>query len=219
MKSKGYTYDGFGYCTALGALIKVGKVEEAAMVKEEMIKNGIELDLVSYNTLMNLSCKQGKVEDGHNLIGRIEKSGLECDKYTHTIMVDGLCKAGDIEAALRHLKVMKRMGFDSTSAATNSVIDRLAKDGNYELAIKMFKSMEVRDAFTCSSLVYNLTMARRFDYASEVLLSCLKEGLKILPAAKQALLHGLQDAGFRADARILGEEIRSLDASARNSIP
>ncbi|CAN1337253.1 Putative pentatricopeptide repeat-containing protein At4g17915 [Linum perenne] len=208
MKSKGYTYDGFGYCTALSALLKVGKVEEAATFKEEMINNGIELDLVSYNTLMNLSCKEGKVEDAYSLIDEIEKKGFGCDKYTHTIIVDGLCKAGDIEGAQRHLRIMNMMGFDSTLAATNSVIDKLTKVGNYDHAMKMFESMEVRDSFTYSSLVYNLSKARRFRCASELLLSCARKGMKILPAAKRAVLDGLQSAGFQADARRLREKIR-----------
>ncbi|CAN1191293.1 Pentatricopeptide repeat-containing protein At5g46680 [Linum perenne] len=181
MKSKGY-YDRFAYCTAVSALLKVRRVEEAATIMAELINYGIELDLASYNTLMNLLWKEGKVENAYNLIDEMEKKGLKGDKYTHTILVDGLCKKGDIEEALRGLRIMKNMwGFDSI-AATNSVIDRLVKVGNHELAMKMFQSMEGRDSFTYSSLVYQLSKDRGFRYALKHLLFCVEKGIKLLPA-------------------------------------
>ncbi|CAN1355636.1 Pentatricopeptide repeat-containing protein At5g46680 [Linum perenne] len=210
MKSKGFTDDGYGYCTVMGALLKVGKVEDAARIEEEMVNDGIEYDLVSYNTVMNLLYKQGKVDDAYSLMDEIKMKGFEGDKYTYTIIVDGECKAGNIEGAQRCLTIMNKMGFDSTLAATNSVIDRLARVGNHELALEMFESMEVRDSYTYSSLIYHLSKARKFQCACALLFSCVREEMKILSAAKQAFFNGLQNAGFQAEARILRRKIQFL---------
>lgn len=210
MKSEGHMYDGFAYCTAISALVKMGKIKEANDCMEQMIGNGIVLDLVSYNTLINLYCKEGKLEAAFKLLDEIEKGGLECDRYTHTIIIDGLCKAGNIEGAQQHLSYMNTMGFDSNLVALNCMIDGLCKAGQIDCAMKLFESMEIKDSFTYTSLVHNLCRARRFRSASKLLLSCLKNGMKILKSTQRAVLDGLRNSGYTSEARKLKSKIWSI---------
>ncbi|MBA0697203.1 hypothetical protein Goari_003695, partial [Gossypium aridum] len=153
-------------------------------------------------------CKTGELEEAYKLLDEIEKKGLECDKYTHTIMIDGLCKAGKVEVAAQHLKYMNMMGFDSNLVAYNCLVDGLCKVGQINDAIKVYKSMEVRDSFTYSSLVYNLCRDRRYHSAAKLLLSCLRSGMKILKSAQRAVLLGLRYSGFPREAKRLKSKIR-----------
>ncbi|KAB2049403.1 hypothetical protein ES319_A13G174000v1 [Gossypium barbadense] len=208
MKSKRYTFVGFAYCTVIGALIKIGKAKQVTEFMVDMTEIGIELDIVSYNTLINFYCKTGESEKAYKLLDEIEKKGLECDKYTHTIMIDGLCRAGNIKGAAQHLKYMNMMGFDSNLVAYNCLVDGLCKVVQIDDKIKVYKSMEVRDSFTYSFLVYSLCRDKRYHFVAKLLLSCLRSGMKILKSAQRAVLLGLRYSGFPGEAKRLKSKIR-----------
>ncbi|RYR73532.1 hypothetical protein Ahy_A02g007912 isoform B [Arachis hypogaea] len=142
MRSKGYTFDGYAYCTVIAALIKIGRIEEADEIVRLMQHSGIQPDLVSYNTLINLYCRQGRLDDAMKLLGEIEKEGLECDQYTHTIIINGLCKAGNFLGAKQHLIYMNSLGFGYNLVAHNCILHGLGKAGHIDHAMKWFESME-----------------------------------------------------------------------------
>ncbi|KAK4381090.1 Pentatricopeptide repeat-containing protein [Sesamum angolense] len=172
-----------------------------------MIKIGYELDMASYNTLINWHCKEGKLENAYSLLNLAEERGLDCDKYTHTILIDGLCKAGNIDAAQRHLNHMKMLGFNCV-VAFNCFIDGLCKVGHLDYALKIFHSMDVKDSFTYSSLVHNLCKARRYRLAAELLLSCIKAGMKVLKSDQNAVIKGLTFTGSKRDVEKFKLKIR-----------
>ncbi|KAL5783194.1 hypothetical protein ACOSP7_008223 [Xanthoceras sorbifolium] len=153
--------------SVIAALVKEGRTKEATDYMEQMMRSGIQLDIVSYNTLINLYCREGNLEAVSKLLCDMEKRGLECDKYTHTIMINGLCRSGDIKRATEHLYSMNMEGFDSKLVAYNCVVDGLGKAGQIDHAMEMFKSMERKDTFTYSSVVHNLCKARSSGFPSE----------------------------------------------------
>ncbi|KAL5763075.1 hypothetical protein ACOSP7_019339 [Xanthoceras sorbifolium] len=209
MEREGYTFDGYAYCTVIAALVKEGRTKEATDYMERMMRSGIQLDIVSYNTLINLYCREGNLEVVSELLCDMEKWGLECDKYNHTIMINGLCRSGDIKRAREHLYSMNMKGFDSKFVAYNCVVDGLGKADQIDHAMEMFKSMERKDTFTYSSVIHNLCKARRYSCASKLLLSCLRNGLKLLDSAQQAVINGLFSSGFPCEAKRLCSIIRT----------
>ncbi|MED6123463.1 hypothetical protein PIB30_049353 [Stylosanthes scabra] len=208
MRSKGYTFDGFAYCTVIAALIKIGRIEEADEIIRLMQHSGIQPDLVSYNTLMNLYCRQGRLDDAMKLLSDIEKEGLECDKYTHTIIIDGLCKAGNFSGAKQHLNYMNALGFGYNLVALNCILDGLGKAGQIDHAMKFFESMEVKDSFTYTIQVQNLCRARRFLCASKIMVLCINSGFRILRATQRAVINGLCSIGYTNEARKLKLKLR-----------
>ncbi|XP_060672675.1 putative pentatricopeptide repeat-containing protein At4g17915 isoform X3 [Ziziphus jujuba] len=207
IRSKGFTFDGFAYCTVMSALIKTGRIKEANACAEQMMNNGIELDLVSYNTLMYLYCKECNFGAAFKLLDEIQKGGLECDQYTHTILISGLCKAGHIVEAQQHFNKMNSLGF-SNLAALNCLIDGLCKHGRIDQAMELFEAMEIKDSITYTSLVHNLCKARRFLCASKLMLTCFRGGMRVLRCTQRAVLDGLRNSGFRNEARKLQSKIQ-----------
>nr|XP_048328754.1 putative pentatricopeptide repeat-containing protein At4g17915 isoform X3 [Ziziphus jujuba var. spinosa] len=207
IRSNGFTFDGFAYCTVMSALIKTGRIKEANACAEQMMNNGIELDLVSYNTLMYLYCKECNFGAAFKLLDEIQKGGLECDQYTHTILISGLCKAGHIVEAQQHFNKMNSLGF-SNLAALNCLIDGLCKHGRIDQAMELFEAMEIKDSITYTSLVHNLCKARRFLCASKLMLTCFRGGMRVLRCTQRAVLDGLRNSGFRNEARKLQSKIQ-----------
>jgi pentatricopeptide repeat protein len=209
MRSKGYTFDGFAYCTVVAALVKTGRIEEADEISEKMMSNGLVPDLASYNTIINLLCKQKRFDEVLKLVDEIERQGLKCDQYTHTIIIHGFCKAANFVDAKKHLDYMNTLGFGFNLVAFNCYLDCLGKAGHIDQAVKVFDTMEVKDSFTCTILVHNLCRAKKFIFASKLLVLYIKSGFQILRATQRAVIDGLCTAGYNNEARKVKSKIWS----------
>lgn len=210
MKVKGLTFDGFAYCTVIAALVKMGNLEEAKYMEEELIQSGIGLDTVSGNTLLNL---HHKLDDADKLCVELDKSGLQPDVYTHTISINALCKVGDVETAEKHL--FDHMDRDAI-VACNCIINGWCKEGNIGRAMRIYDYMGTKDDFTYATLVHNLCKERRYPLASRLLLLWLnssnkvlklKSNKKILKSAQRAVLSGLRHSGKNRDVKMLRKKI------------
>ncbi|XP_052113772.1 putative pentatricopeptide repeat-containing protein At4g17915 [Arachis duranensis] len=191
MRSKGYTFDGYAYCTVIAALIKIGRIEEA-------------------DEIVRLMQHSGRLDDAMKLLGEIEKEGLECDQYTHTIIINGLCKAGNFLGAKQHLIYMNSLGFGYNLVAHNCILHGLGKAGHIDHAMKWFESMEVKDSFTYTIIVHNLCRARRFLCASKIMVLCLNSGFRILRATQRAVIDGLCSIGYTNEVRKLKLKLRVI---------
>ncbi|KAF9621857.1 hypothetical protein IFM89_028445 [Coptis chinensis] len=195
MKSKGYNFDSFGYCTVISVLAKLGLTREANYCIGEMVRNGIGLDLVAYNTLFNVYCREGKLENAFGLANELQKCGMESDQYTHTILVDGMCRSGDMDGAERHLKLMEMKGFKSNFVASNCLLNGLCQ------AMKVFGRMEYKDDFTYSC------KAKQFFAAARLIKTSLIEDVKVLKSAQKATVFGLRSTGYKREASQLQSAI------------
>jgi pentatricopeptide repeat protein len=65
MIDKGYTFDGFAYCTVVSALVKTCRIEEASHYMEGMV--------TSYNAPINLNCKGSKLEVACEILDEMDK--------------------------------------------------------------------------------------------------------------------------------------------------
>ncbi|CAJ2636996.1 unnamed protein product [Trifolium pratense] len=206
MRSKGYTFDGFAYSIVVAALVKTGRIEEAGEIAEKMMSNGLVPDLASYNTMINLLCRKERVDEALKLVNEIDRQGL-CDQYTHTIIIHSLCKDGNFVDAKKHLDYMNTLGFGFNLVAFNCYLDCLGKAGLIDQALKVFDTMEVKDSFTCTILVHNLCRAKKFIFASKLLVFYIKSGFQILMATQRAVIDGLSTASYNNEARKVKSKI------------
>lgn len=70
---RGYTFDGFAYCTVVGALVKTCRIEEASHYMERMVNTGIGIEMTSYNAPINLNCKGSKLEVACEILDEMDK--------------------------------------------------------------------------------------------------------------------------------------------------
>jgi pentatricopeptide repeat protein len=111
--------------------------------------------------------------------------------------------------AKKHLDYMNTLGFGFNLVAFNCYLDCLGKAGHIDQAVKVFDTMEVKDSFTCTILVHNLCRAKKFIFASKLLVLYIKSGFQILRATQRAVIDGLISAGFNNEARKVKSKIWS----------
>ncbi|KAJ6967662.1 hypothetical protein NC653_035782 [Populus alba x Populus x berolinensis] len=71
--ARGYTFDGFAYCTVVGALVKTCRIEEPSHYMERMVNTGIGIEMTSYNAPINLNCKGSKLEVACEILDEMDK--------------------------------------------------------------------------------------------------------------------------------------------------
>uniref|UniRef100_A0A0A9G314 Ppr10 n=1 Tax=Arundo donax TaxID=35708 RepID=A0A0A9G314_ARUDO len=75
------------YNTLTNQLGKVGKVEEASRLFEQIIRSGMKPDVVTFNTLININAKAGRLKEADKYLRRRIAEGIAPNHATEAIMI------------------------------------------------------------------------------------------------------------------------------------
>ena len=90
-----------------------GKLEHSFKFFDEMVKNGIDVTLVTCNALINGHCKMGRVID-ENMVSQITSGGYNPDVITYNFLISGYSKIGNVKKCLSLYENMKNLGIKPT---------------------------------------------------------------------------------------------------------
>eukprot|EP01018_Ginkgo_biloba_P014209 Gb_19758 [translate_table: standard] len=96
------------YTVLLNGWCKVGKLEEARVVLDEMMELGFEPDIVAHNTLLNGYAKAGKIQEAFDFLNEMKSKGCPPNTTSYTNLLQALCSAERIAEALRLFTDMKK---------------------------------------------------------------------------------------------------------------
>ncbi|KAL0418460.1 UNVERIFIED_CONTAM: Pentatricopeptide repeat-containing protein [Sesamum radiatum] len=78
----------------LGGLGKIGWVDLAREVYEEMVRSRMDLNSYTLNIMVNVFCKDGKMEKAKEHLMEMEKRGIFADIVTYNTMINAYCRGG-----------------------------------------------------------------------------------------------------------------------------
>ncbi|KAK6946628.1 Pentatricopeptide repeat [Dillenia turbinata] len=79
--------------------LKVGDLESASRILDEMVESGCKSDVVSYNIILNVFCREGKVKEATELFEDMPRRGCVPDVVSYRILFDGLSNHMQFEEA------------------------------------------------------------------------------------------------------------------------
>ncbi|GMY27099.1 hypothetical protein FCV25MIE_22341, partial [Fagus crenata] len=74
-----------------------------------MVKNGIDVTLVTCNALINGHCKMGRVIEDENMVSQITSGGYNPDVITYNFLISGYSKIGNVKKCLSLYENMKNL--------------------------------------------------------------------------------------------------------------
>ncbi|KAL3568848.1 hypothetical protein D5086_028738 [Populus alba] len=116
--ARGYTFDGFAYCTVVGALVKTCRIEEPSHYMERMVNTGIGIEMTSYNAPINLNCKGSKLEVACEILDEMDKVG-KVERISCALFVSSHPVSDTTEVSLNPFMYISR-------ASTSAMIDGTA---------------------------------------------------------------------------------------------
>ncbi|XP_039013642.1 putative pentatricopeptide repeat-containing protein At1g74580 [Hibiscus syriacus] len=78
----------------------------------EMVDNGILLDVFTYGILIDSHCKQGMIPKAIDMVGTMRKQGIEPDVVTNSALIDAHCKEGMAAKAEQIIDKMIKRGIE-----------------------------------------------------------------------------------------------------------
>lgn len=89
---------------------KAGDFEKASMTFRDMVKAGVDPDIVTYNTMMHICGRAGRVREAKALFKKISEKGLVPDVASYNTLISMFLRRGDKQKALIYYQSMKAAG-------------------------------------------------------------------------------------------------------------
>jgi len=89
---------------------KAGDFEKASMTFRDMVKAGVDPDIVTYNTMIHICGRAGRVREAKALFKKISEKGLVPDVASYNTLISMFLRRGEKLKALHYYQRMKTAG-------------------------------------------------------------------------------------------------------------
>ncbi|XP_020573261.1 pentatricopeptide repeat-containing protein At5g66631, partial [Phalaenopsis equestris] len=113
----------------LRTVVKSGKGHDAMALLEEMMVEGILLDIQTFSGLMEYFAGEGDLKSVHRLFGTAKQCGLKPDAFMYEVLIKGYCKQERAVLALKMFDEMLSSGMVLSKGAKGILVKSLWKEG------------------------------------------------------------------------------------------
>ncbi|KAK4852568.1 hypothetical protein QYF36_025081 [Acer negundo] len=184
MRKRKIKLDLVSFNIVIHGLCKVGKLNEASDVIEDMKSIGVSPDAITYNTLIDGYSKKGKTGKLYRadaILKDMVESGIPADEFTFNILIDGFCKDRNVLAAMKVFDEMQTQGVTASLITYCSLIHGLCACGKLDEAIALRDQMMCSglkpDIFTYSAIIKVFCKKKMVDKARELFDDLVKQGM------------------------------------------
>lgn len=196
------------YNTVVKAFCKMGSLDSAFSVIEEMEKNGLEPDLVTFNTLLEAFYSSGMFSDAEKVWKMMREKNVVPNSRSYNPKLRALVASDRISEGVGLIEEMRRGGVAPDSFSYNSLIKGFCDGGNMQEAKRWFGEMEKNgckpDRVTYVFLGYLACRMGDFDYAFELCKEAINGKLVIHKTMAQRVVDGLVKESRMKEAEELG---------------
>ncbi|KAK7258402.1 hypothetical protein RIF29_23977 [Crotalaria pallida] len=171
-KSGGVAPDLCTYNSLVTVLCRVGKVNDALVVWEELKGSGHEPDEFTYRIVIQGCCKAYRIDEAMRVFNEMQNNGLRANTVVYNSLLDGLFKARKVSEACQVFEKMVEEGVKTSCWTYNILIDGLLKNGRAEAAYTLFcdlkKKGQLVDGITYSIVVLQLCREGQLEEALQL---------------------------------------------------
>ncbi|KAJ7534645.1 hypothetical protein O6H91_13G104100 [Diphasiastrum complanatum] len=125
------------YVVLLKACASIAALEQGKQLHLDIIKSGLELDVIVGNTLVDMYAKSGCIEDARQVFNNMH----ERDVVSWNAMIAGYAQQGLGEESLTLLEQMQREGLKADEVTYGSVLSACSHSGLVDKGCQVFDSM------------------------------------------------------------------------------
>ncbi|TKY67391.1 Pentatricopeptide repeat-containing protein [Spatholobus suberectus] len=172
------------YNSLITALCRLGKVEDALVMWEELNGSPHRPDRFTYTNLIQACSRTYRIDDAIRVFNHMQSSGFRPETLVYNSLLDGHFKATKVTEACQLFEKMVQEGVKPSSWTYNILIHGLLRNGRAEAGYTMFCDLKKKGQFV-DGVTYSI-----------VLLQLCKEGQ--LEEALQ-LVEEMEGRGFVVD--------------------
>ncbi|XP_058208610.1 pentatricopeptide repeat-containing protein At2g06000-like [Rhododendron vialii] len=174
LKSQRYCPDTCTFNIAIQGLCRVGEVEKAFELFNDMGSFSCSPDVVTFNALINGLSRVGEADRGLELLREVQSGNVfSPDVVTYTSVISGYCKLGNMEMASSIYEEMISSGVKPSLITFNVLIDGFGKSGDMSSARSTYEKMLccgcLPDVVTFTSLIDGYCRSGKVDQGLRLL--------------------------------------------------
>lgn len=192
------------FSIVIGGLLKMGKLDVALSLFEDMIQLGCERNHLLYNNLIDALCKSDKLEESYKLLRDMKQSGLQPTHFTHNSIFGCLCRRVDTVGAIELLRAMRGYGHEPWIKHSTLLVKQLCKYGRVTEACNFLSDMVCEgflpDIVAYSTAMDGLVKIHEVDHAFQMFQDICSRGYRPDVVAYNVLINGYCKAGRVGEA-------------------
>eukprot|EP00928_Gymnodinium_smaydae_P048804 TRINITY_DN32682_c0_g1_i1.p1 TRINITY_DN32682_c0_g1~~TRINITY_DN32682_c0_g1_i1.p1 ORF type:complete len:669 (+),score=174.10 TRINITY_DN32682_c0_g1_i1:91-2097(+) len=203
------------YCSVLKGYSHQKRFDNVWAVYKEMVREGMQLTIVTYNTLVDACARSSSMVHIPTLLEAMAKQNISPNVVTYSAIIKGYCQESRLERALEVFEDMRQhSGLQPDEHTYNTLINGCARklwcDKGLSLLEDMIQVGVHPSNFTLSVLVKLLGRGRRTQKAFEVCEEISKKfGLRLNSHVYNNLMNAcLQNNGFDSGLEVFAKMLR-----------
>ncbi|KAK8967025.1 Pentatricopeptide repeat-containing protein [Platanthera guangdongensis] len=127
--------DAYAYNTIIHGFLKLGYVDSARELFNQMVERGLERNVVTYSMMINWYGKNRRVERAMELMKEMNEFGIAPNLHCYTALVTSLSmerRLGKIDVACSLMEKMVSSGYDPSISTYNFLIRSICNDGRLD---------------------------------------------------------------------------------------
>lgn len=181
--------------TLIDACSRVGDMDAASKVFQDMLGADIAPDLITYSTLIKGYCISNELDHALQLFTLMQKKGIRPDAIVFNSLLDGCAKKQMASLCEQLIRDMETAGVMPSNHSASILIKLYGRCKNLEAAFKIVDEMPQKYGFRPNNPVYTCLMSAcisngRLDQAMELRVRMLREGIHPDDKTYSTLLRG-----------------------------
>jgi pentatricopeptide repeat protein len=133
------------YSQIATAWVRVGQVDHAEELLEEMLANGVVPDAVIVGLMVHTHATRKDLQNAERWHLRLAEYGIPLDRACFSRIINACAKASNIKKALFYVEEMTAAGIQPEVITFSCLLDACANAGDLEQAKNIFKRMKCSD--------------------------------------------------------------------------
>jgi pentatricopeptide repeat protein len=146
------------YTTAISSCVRLGMMDEACVVLQEMAKQNVPANVVTYNVLLKGYCSARRLREAHAVVADMEKAGVALDVVSYNTMVNGCIEVDDNAAALGYFKKMREAGISPSAVSYTTLMKAFGRNSQPKQVHLVFEEMRSDPSVKTDAVAWNVLL-------------------------------------------------------------
>ena len=146
------------YTTAISSCVRLGLMDEACAVLQEMTLQKIPANVVTYNVLLKGYCSSRQLQKAHGVVADMEKAGISLDVVSYNTMINGCIEVDDNAGALDYFKKMREAGIAPSAVSYTTLMKAFGRNGQPKQVHLVFEEMQSDPTMKTDAIAWNVLL-------------------------------------------------------------
>ncbi|XP_019415098.1 PREDICTED: pentatricopeptide repeat-containing protein At5g57250, mitochondrial [Lupinus angustifolius] len=199
------------YTALVGALCKLGRVDEVCDLVCAMENDGLGLDVVFYSIWVCGYIEEKVLVEVFRKMREMVDKGIVHDVISYSILIHGFSKLGDVDKSFSFLAKMIKEGLEPNKFTYTAIMSAYCKKGKVEEALGVFERLKDLgidlDEFVFATLIDGFGRIGDFDKVFCLIGEMEKRGVRASVVVYNTIMNGLSKFGRTSEADELSKSV------------